>query len=95
MLHRRLHLVLGFLVVIAAGYGPGAAQEAASDADRHHAEQCGSYYACIESETWQPRPDAGADSSTADTSPKAASVEALEPRASAGWQQHDMEESRP
>jgi hypothetical protein len=90
MLHRRLHLALGLLVVIAAGYGPGAAQEAISEADRHHAEQCGSYYACIESEAWQPRPDASADAS-----PEAASVEAPQARASAGLLQHDMEESRP
>ena len=95
MLHRRLHLALGLVVLIAAVSGPGMAQEAASEADRHHAEQCGSYYACIESEAWQPRPDASADTSPPDTSLKAASVEAPEPRASAGLQQHDTEESRP
>jgi len=95
MLHRRLHLALGPLFWIAAVSGPGAAQEAASEADRHHAAQCGSYYACIEQEAWQPRPDASADTSPTGTMPKAASVEAPESRASAGWQQHDMEESRP
>jgi hypothetical protein len=95
MLHRRLHLALGPLFLIAAVSAPGMAQEAASEADRHHAEQCGSYYACIEHEAWQPRPEASADRSPPGTLPKAASVEASEPRASAGGLQHDMEESRP
>jgi hypothetical protein len=94
MLHRRLGLTLGPLFLIAAVSGPGAAQEAASEADRHHAGQCGSYYACIESEAWHPRPDASADTSPHGTLPKA-SVEAAQPRASAGGLQHDMEESRP
>jgi len=94
MLPRRLHLRLGPLMLIAAVSAPGAAQEAASAADRHHAEQCGSYYACIEHEPWQPGLDAGAYRSPADTSGKAASDHAPEaaPPASGGWVQHDREE---
>jgi hypothetical protein len=94
MLHRRFHLALGPLFLIAAVSAPATAQEATSEADRHHAGQCGSYYACIESEAWQPRPVASADTSPPGTSPKAASLEAPQPRA-CEWLQHDTEESRP
>jgi hypothetical protein len=97
MLDRRLHLGLP-LVLIAALSGPGASQEAASPPDRHHAEQCGNYYACIEHAPWQPTPSASADRSPADTSSgKTPSEQAPEatPRASAGWLQQDREESRP
>lgn len=94
MLHRRLHLRLASLILIASVSGPGAAQEAASAADRHHAEQCGSYYACIEHEPWQPALEAGASKSPTDTSGRAPSEQVLEAAspASGGSVQHDREE---
>ena len=94
MLPRRLHLRFGALMLIAAVSGPVAAQEAPSAADRHHAEQCGSYYACIEREPWQPGLDAGGYRSPGDASGKAAPDHAPEAAApaSGGWMQHDREE---
>jgi hypothetical protein len=93
MLHRRLHLRLGPLLLIIAVSGPGEAQEGASAGDRHHAEQCGGYYACIEHEPWQMGFDAGGYRSPADTSGKASdhASEAALPT-SGGWVQHDREE---
>lgn len=95
MLPRRLHPRLGALMLIAAVSGPAAAQEAASAADRHHAEKCGSYYACIEHEPWQPGLHSGGYRSPGDSSGKAApdhAREAPSPPSTGGWVQHDREE---